>query len=185
MMTRAIRSMRACQCRLLLTNDVMRGSSNMHASGSGPRGFFRRPVLLGPAVGFLAFLGSEAIRSPASGTSDGLIWLPLFLIVATLFAAVPYLIGALLLLMAFRVLPNALVRLMATRLLLGGVLGAFIAWPFGYVLNWIPSATADPRFNMVSMLVGCSAAGAFCAAFFVDTQPGAPSDQSLERTRGS
>jgi hypothetical protein len=151
-------------------------------SESAQRGFFGRPVLLGPAVEFLAFLGSEAVRSPGSGTSDSLIWLAPFLVVATIFAAIPYLIGAFVLLTTFRVLPDGVVRLIVLRLLFGAFVGAFIAWPFGYALNFIPSSTADPRFNMASMLIGCSVAGAFCAAFFVNTQPGAPPNNSLERT---
>ena len=128
------------------------------------------------------FVGSEAIRSPASGSADGLIWLPLFLVVATIFAAIPYLIGAFLLLAAFRVLPKELGRFTVFRLALGGVIGALIAWPFTCALNWIPSATADPRFNFGSMLVGGAVAGAFCAAFFSDAKAGAPSNKSLERT---
>jgi hypothetical protein len=112
-----------------------------------------------------------------------LIWLLPFLVVATIFAAIPYLIGAFVLLTIFRVLPGGVVRLVTLRLLFGAFVGAFIAWPFGYALNWIPSSTEDPRFDMTSMLIGCSVAGAFCAAFFVNTPPGAPSNKSLERTR--
>jgi uncharacterized oligopeptide transporter (OPT) family protein len=154
----------------------------VHESDSAHWGYFRRPVLLGPAVGFLAFLGSEAVSTPAYGTPDGLIWLPLFLIVATILAAIPYLIGTLVLLGVFRVLPYGLARLMAPRVLIGAVVGAFIAWPFGAALNWIPSATADPRFNITSMLAGGLVAGAFCAAFYADTKLAAPPDTSLERT---
>jgi hypothetical protein len=155
----------------------------VHESDSRQWGSFRRPALLGPAVGFLAFLGSEAVRSPASGIGDSFIWLPLFFVIATVFAAIPYLIGAFLLLVVFRGLPIGLVRFTALRLVLGAVFGAFVAWPFGNVLNWIPSATADPRFNMISMLVGGSVAGAFCAGFFADKNEGALSKKSLERPR--
>jgi hypothetical protein len=139
-------------------------------------GFFRRPVLFGPAVGFLAFLGSEAMRSPAPFSAEGWIWLPLFLFIATIFAAIPYLFGAFLLLTACRILPKVLVRFAAFRLILGGVIGGLIAWPFAHVLNWIPSATADPRFNFESMLVGCVVAGGFCAAFYSESPAGAPSN---------
>jgi hypothetical protein len=157
----------------------------VHDPDGGDWGFFRRPVLFGPAVGFLAFLASEAISSPASGSADGLIWMPLFLIVATIFAAIPYLLGAYLLREACRALPIWLVRFMAFRLVLGGLIGGMIAWPFTYALNgMIPSATADPRFNFTSMLVGGVVAGGYCAAFFSASRSGAPSDNSLERARG-
>jgi hypothetical protein len=146
-------------------------------------GFFRRPALLGPAVGFLAFLGSEAVQSPASGNPDGLVWLPLFLIVASLVAAIPYLVGAFLLIVVFRIMPRPVVSFIGARVFIGAAIGASIALPFGYALNSIPSANSDPRFNMVSMLVGCSVAGAFCAAFFAQPRLGAPPDQLLERTR--
>jgi hypothetical protein len=155
----------------------------VHETGSDQWGFFRRPALFGPAVGFLAFLGSEAIRQPGTGSPEGLIWLPLFLIIATVFAAIPYLIGALLLLAVFRMLPRALVRSAPTRMQLGAIVGALIAWPFAFVLNWIPSATVDPRFNLGSMLVGCIVAGGFCSAFFTQSTSVAPSNTSLERTR--
>jgi hypothetical protein len=155
----------------------------VHEPDSGDWGFFRRPVLLGPAVGFLAFLGCEAIRSPASGSADGLIWLPLFLVVASLIAAIPYLLGALVLLAALRVLPKRLRRFAVLRLVLGGVMGILIAWPFAIALNMIPSATADPRFNLGSVLIGGAVAGAFCAAFFSEAKAAAPSNNSLEQTR--
>ena len=142
----------------------------MHEPDSG-WGFLRRPVLLGPAVGFLAFLGSEGVRSPDSGSAEGLIWLPLMLAVATVFAAIPYLVGALLLLAACRVLPHSAVRFAAFRLLLGGLIGGVMAWPFAHVFNWIPSATSDPRFDFESMLVGCVVAGGYCAAFYSESQP--------------
>jgi hypothetical protein len=153
----------------------------VHESDSRQWGSFRRPALLGPAIGFLAFLGSEAVRSPGSGIGDSFIWLPIFLVIATIFAAIPYLIGAFLLLVVFRGLPIGLVRFTALRLVLGAGFGAFVAWPFGNVLNWIPSATADQRFNMISMLVGGSIAGAFCAGFFAETHNGSPSSKSPER----
>jgi hypothetical protein len=160
----------------------------VHEPDTDEFGFFRRPALLGPAVGFLAFLGSEAIRLPTgtgdgSGIGDALIWLPLFLVIATTFAAIPYIVGAFVLLAAFRVLPKELRRFTVFRLFLGGVFGAPIAWPFAVVLNWIPSATADPRFNFGSMLIGGTVAGAFCAAFFSEAKASAPSNKSLERTR--
>jgi hypothetical protein len=159
----------------------------VHEPDTNEMGFFRRPAFLGPAVGFLAFLGSEAIRLPAtgdgSGIGDALIGLPLLLVIATIFAAVPYVVGALLLLAAFRLLPKELRRFRVFRLSLGGVIGASIAWPFAVVLNWIPSATADPRFNFGSILIAGTVAGAFCAAFFSEDKAVAPSNKSLVRTR--
>jgi predicted membrane protein len=134
-------------------------------------------------VGFLAFLGCEAIGSPASGSADGLIWLPLMLAVATIFAAIPYLVGALLLLAAFRVLPKEFCRFAVLRLVVGGVIGAVIAWPFAFALNWIPSATADPRFDHDSVRIGGAVASAFCAAFFSEAKAGEASNKSLERSR--
>jgi hypothetical protein len=92
-------------------------------SDSAKWGFFRRPALLGPAVGFLAFLGCEAVQAPGSGALDGLIWLPLFLILASLVGAIPYLIGAFLLIAVFRVLPPAVVSFIATRVLVGAAIG--------------------------------------------------------------
>ena len=138
---------------------------NRVPSDSSEWGFFRFPALLGPAVGFIAFLVSGAIKSPGTGTGDALIWFPLLLIVAVIFAAIPTLLGAVLLLTMCRILPNRLVRFTALRLILGALVGAVIAWPFTHALNWIPSANADPRFNPDSMLVGCAVAGVYCAAF--------------------
>lgn len=138
-------------------------------------GFFRRPALFGPAVGFLAFLASEAIKTPPSGLGDTLVVLVPMLVVAIIFAAIPYLIGAFLLLVVFRVLPRKLVELVVARLLVGAILGFLIAWPFALVLNLIPSATEQARFDLGSMVVGCATAGGFCAVFFSETQSEPPS----------
>ena len=135
-------------------------------------GFFRRPALFGPIVGFLAFLAAEAIRSPVEGgrSDDWVIWFALILIIAYLFSAIPYLLGAFVLLAVCRVLPSALVQLTVVRMILGGLVGASIAWPFAHALNWIPSATtAEPRFNFVSVLIACAVAGGYCAAFFSES----------------
>ena len=134
----------------------------MNETESAQWGFFRRPALLGPAVGFLAFLASEAIRTIGtlpSGLGDTLIVLLPMLIVATIFAAIPYLIGAFLMLAAFRALPRKIVDLVVARVLVGAILGFLIGWPFAFVLNLIPSATTDPRFDLGSMVVGCATAG--------------------------
>ena len=157
----------------------------MNETESAKWRFFRRPALLGPAVGFLAFLASEAIRTirtMPSGLGDTLVVLLPILIVATILAAIPYLIGAFLLLATFRALPRKIVDLVAARVLVGAFLGFLLAWPFAFVLNLIPSATADARFNLGSMVVGCATAGGFCAVFFSATQSEAPSNTSLERT---
>ena len=155
----------------------------MNETESAKWGFFRRPALLGPAVGFLAFLASEAVRTPPSGLGDTLVVLLPMLIVATIFAAIPYLIGAFLLLTVLRALPRKVVDLVAARVLVGAFLGFLIAWPFAFVLNLIPSATADARFDLGSMVVGSATAGGFCALFFSATQSAAPSNTSFERTR--
>ncbi|HEY6125309.1 MAG TPA: hypothetical protein VIV63_11720, partial [Steroidobacteraceae bacterium] len=132
---------------------------------------FHRPAVFGPAVGFFAFLANEARTSTDSGSADGLLWLPFILLVVTLIAAIPYILGAFLLLASCRVLPASWVGFMAIRLILGGVIGALIAVPFTHMLNWIPSSTADPRFNFESMLVGCVAGGVYCAAFLRIASP--------------
>jgi hypothetical protein len=100
------------------------------------------------------------------------------LIVATILAAIPYLIGAFLLLVVLRALPRKIVDLVGARILVGALLGFLIAWPFAFALNLIPSATAEPRFDLGSMAVGCVTAGGFCAVFFSATQSEAPSDTS-------
>ncbi len=141
-------------------------AGNAQPPGRGQWGYFRRPAFLGPAVGFLAFVGSEAIRSPRTGSAEGLIWLVPTLVAATVIAAIPYLIGALLLLALFRVLPAGWVRPAAVRLFIGALVGALIAWPMAFALNGIPSATTEPRFNIISLLVACGVAGSFCAGFF-------------------
>jgi hypothetical protein len=149
----------------------------MHEAEKVEWGFFRPPAIFGPMVGFLACLGSMAMESPGSGgSSDGLIALPLVLVIATLFAAIPYLLGAFLLLTACRVLPSRWIRITPIRLVLGGLIGALIEWPFAHALNWmIPSASADPRFDYSSVLVGSVVAGGYCAAFFSEARPGSRS----------
>lgn len=158
----------------------------MNGTESAEWGFFRRPALLGPTVGFLAFLASEAVRTagaPPSGLGDTLVVLLPMLIVATIFAAIPFLMGAFLLLAVFRVLPRKVVDLVAARVLAGAFVGFLIAWPFAFALNLIPSATSDARFHLGSMIVGCATAGGFCAVFFSATQSEALSNPSLERAR--
>jgi hypothetical protein len=146
-------------------------------SGGTQWGFFRRPALLGPMVGFLAFLAAEAIRQPAdfSGGSwrgDWIIFFGLFVMVATLFSAIPYLLGAFLLLAACRVFPVPWVQVAVFRVALGGLIGAAIGWPFAHALNWIPSASpTEPRFNLVSVIVASAVAGGYCAIFLCASFP--------------
>jgi len=131
-------------------------------------GFLREPVLWSPAVGFLTFAAVEFVKSPSTEGNllEGLIWIPLFLVITTLFALIPLVIGAAGLMAVFRVLPKRLVRIVPLRLTIGGLIGALVGWPFTQVLNWIPSASAEPRFNHTSMLVACVVTGAYCAAFY-------------------
>jgi hypothetical protein len=156
----------------------------VHDSDRGHWGFFRRPALLGPTVGFLVFLASEAVKAQASGSADGMLWLPLLLIVVNVVAAIPCFLGALILLAICRALPGRLVRFAPLRVILGGLVGGLSAWPFTHALNLIPSSTADPRFDFTSLLVGCIVAGAYCAVFLSMSRSGAPAENSLERTDG-
>lgn len=148
----------------------------MSEPGETDWGFFRRPALFGPGVGFFAFLAAEAIRSPSEGgggasSSDWIIWIDLFPLIANLFSAIPYLLGAFVLLAVCRGLPKGLVQFAVFRVALGGLVGGLIAWPFAHVLNWIPSATSfEPRFNFVSVLIACAVGGGYCAAFFSDAR---------------
>ena len=143
----------------------------MSESGNTDWGIFRRPALLGPVVGFLAYLAAEAVRLPAGsgeggGSADWIIWLGLILLIVYVFSAIPYLLGAFLLLAACRALPTTLVRLKSFRVVLGALVGGLLAWPFAHALNWIPSATTtEPRFSFVSLLIACAISGGFCAAF--------------------
>lgn len=143
-------------------------------------GFFRRPALLGPVVGFLAYLAAEAVRLPADGgrggevgwSTDWIIWFGLILLVVHVFSAIPYLLGAFVLLAVCRALPATLVRLNSLRVVLGGLVGGLIAWPFAHALNWIPSATtAEPRFRFDSLLIACAISGGYCAAFLSLPRP--------------
>jgi hypothetical protein len=126
-------------------------------------GFFRRPALLGPTVSFFVFLAAEAIRLRAqtsgSGESgDWIIWIGLFVFIANLLAAC-------------RVLPRGLVQFTAFRVVLGGLVGGLIAWPFAHALNWIPSASvSEPRFNLLSVLIACAVGGGYCAVFFSEAR---------------
>lgn len=141
-----------------------RGSSSMPSRFDADVWWhFRRPALLGPAVGFLAFLASEAATANAPASTDGLIALPVVLILATVFGAIPCLLGGVLLIVACRALPPGLVRYFLCRLALGGAIGALIAWPFSWLVNgMIPYG---------SMLIGCAVAGAYCAAFMSQSRP--------------
>ena len=142
----------------------------MSESDSNNWGFFRRPALFGPIVGFFAFLAADAIRAPSAGGGDGIagwIFLIPVLMIVILFSAIPYLAGAFILLATCRKLPNGLVRLTLFRMILGGLVGALISWPFAHALNWIPSATTtEPRFNFVSLLIACAVGGGYCALFY-------------------
>jgi hypothetical protein len=149
-------------------------------------GFLRRPALFSPAVGFLTFLAVEAANSPTELRTGGLreiligglIGLPLALVIATLFALIPLLIGGATLLAACRLLPSRWIEILPFRLTIGGLVGVLVGWPFTHVLNWIPSATAEPRFNHTSMFIACAVTGAYCAVFY--SPPPLSANQSEE-----
>ena len=147
-------------------------------------GFLRKPALLTPAVGFLAFLVLEAARSPSTAEplGDALIALPIVLVVATIAALIPMIVAAAGLLVILSLLPDSLVRIALLRMSIGGSIGVLVGLPFTYVLNFIPSATAEPRFSYLSMLVACAIAGGYAAIFYSASGPAAP-PESLERTR--
>jgi hypothetical protein len=86
-----------------------------------------------------------------------------FIVFATLFGFLPSVIGAASFVALCRRLPERLIRMAAMRLLLGGLIGALVSFPFAHVMNWIPSGTDEPRFNHMAMLVGSIVAGGYCA----------------------
>lgn len=157
----------------------------MDASGGKGWGFLRKPALFTPAVGFFTFLAVGLVRSPSVSEplGDALIAVPIMLVVATIFALIPMIIGAAGLLFVFSVLPSWLVQVALLRMPIGSAIGLLIGMPFAYMLNWIPSATAGPRFDYFSMLVACAVAGGYSAFFYSAWIPGTPPNKSLERTR--
>ncbi|HUR21651.1 MAG TPA: hypothetical protein VMZ90_12625 [Vicinamibacterales bacterium] len=140
----------------------------MRATTLGPFGHLRRPALLTPTVGFLAFLAAEAWQAQPSesGFGDAFIVILPVLVIANIFAFLPFLAGAGALLAVCRLVPSRLIALPITRLLVGAVVGSVVGLPFAYLLNFIPSATDGPRFSYVSMLAGSMVGGGFCALFY-------------------
>jgi hypothetical protein len=132
-------------------------------------GHLRWPAFLTPSVGFAAFLAVEFIRSPSSSSGDGGIWLLPIMLIVNVVAFIPSLLGAVTLLLAFRVLPP-FAQTVAMRPIIGALVGAILGLPFAYVLNGMPSADDQPRFAYLSMLIGSMVAGGFCALFYLPSK---------------
>ena len=162
----------------------------MHTNDGFARGYLRRPALLTPVIATISLQAIEAIRSPSDFSSAGPDWIVLALfgtffavILVTVFGVIPMIVGAVSLIAVCSVLPGCLVRIAAFRMAIGGLIGCIIGLPFTYLLNFIPSASSEPRFSYLSMLFACVVSGGFCAAFYSDSPADAPSNKSLERTR--
>jgi hypothetical protein len=154
-------------------------------------GYLRRPALLTPVIATISLQALEAIRSPSDVSFAEPDWLVLALfgtffavILVTVFGVIPMIVGAVILIAVCSVLPGWLVRIAALRMAIGGLIGCLIGLPFTYVLNFIPSASSEPRFSYLSMLFACVVSGGFCAAFYSDSPADAPSNKPMERTRG-
>jgi len=153
------------------------------------RGYLRRPALLTPVIATLSLLAIEAIRSPSEVSAVGMDWVVpvlfgalLLVVLVTVFAAIPMIVGAVILIAICNVLPRWVVRIVALRMVIGGLVGCLVGLPFTYVLNFIPSAGPEPRFSYLSMLFASAVSGAFCAVFYSDSPVMASSNQSLART---
>ncbi len=162
----------------------------MHTNDGIVWGYLRRPALLTPVIATISLQAIEAIKSPSDVSFAGPDWIVLALfgtffavILVTVFGLIPMIVGAVSLIAVCSVLPGWLVRVAAFRMAIGGVIGCLIGLPFTYVLNFIPSASSEPRFSYLSMLFACAVSGGFCAAFYSDSPTDEPSDNSLERTR--
>ena len=162
----------------------------MHTNDGIVWGYLRRPALLTPVIATISLQAIEAIRSPSDVSFAGPDWIVLALfgtffavILVTVFGLIPMIVGAVILIAVCSVLPGWLVRIAALRMAIGGLIGCLIGLPFTYVLNFIPSASSEPRFSYLSMLFACVVSGGFCAAFYSDSPADAPSNKSLERTR--
>jgi len=153
-------------------------------------GYLRRPALLTPVIATISLQAIEAIRSPSEVSFAGPEWIVLALfgtffavILVSVFGLIPMIVGAVSLIAVCRILPGWLVRIAVLRMAIGGLIGCVIGLPFTYVLNFIPSASSEPRFSYLSMLFACVVSGGFCAAFYSDAPADAPSNNSLEQTR--
>jgi hypothetical protein len=152
-------------------------------------GYLRRPALLTPIIATISLQALEAIRSPSGASLVGPDWIVLALfgtffavVLVTFFGLIPMIVGAVSLIAVCSVLPGWLVRIAALRIAIGGLIGCLIGLPFTYVLNFIPSASSEPRFSYLSMLFASAVSGGFCAAFYSDSRDNAPSNKPLERT---
>lgn len=138
-------------------------------------GFLRRPALLAPAVGLISYIVADGNLSGEAFTAEGLIWFPFLLVVATLFSAIPLLVGAIILLSVLRWVPAGVSRLAVARISLGALVGGLVGWPFAQAMNWLlPPVNSAPRFDVMSLLVACAATGAFCATFYSTARVPAP-----------
>jgi hypothetical protein len=153
-------------------------------------GYLRRPALLTPVIATISLQAIEATRSPLDFSFTGTNWIAialfgtlLLVFLVTLFGLIPMIVGAAILIAVCSVLPAWLVKTVALRMSIGGLIGGLVGLPFTYVLNFIPSAGSEPRFSYLSMLFACVISGGFCAAFYSDSPADAPSNKSLEGTR--
>jgi hypothetical protein len=153
-------------------------------------GHLRRPALLTPVIAAISLQAIEAARSPLDISLAGTDWIALALfgtfvlvVLVTIFGLIPMIAGALILIAVCSVLPGWFVRIAALRMAIGGLIGCLIGLPYTYLLNFIPSASSEPRFSYLSMFFACVVTGGFCAAFYSDSRADAPSNKSLERTR--
>jgi hypothetical protein len=162
----------------------------VRTNGGVAWGYLRRPALLTPVIATISLWAIEATRSPPDAFFAGTDWvvfalfgIPLQAVVVTVIGLVPMMIGAFILVAVCSVLPGWLVGIAVLRMAIGGLIGCVVGLPFTYLLNFIPSASSEPRFSYLSMLFACVVSGGFCAAFYSDSPAGAPSNKSLERTR--
>jgi hypothetical protein len=153
----------------------------VHTTGGIVWGYLRRPALLTPVIATISLQAIEATRSPSDVSFAGTDWIAivlfgnLFLItLVTVIGLIPMIVGAVILIAVCSVLPGWLVRIVTLRVAIGGLIGFLVGLPFTYVLNFIPSASSEPRFTYLSMLFASVVSGGFCAVFYSD---------SLERTR--
>lgn len=130
-------------------------------------GHLRWPALLTPTVGFAAFLAAETVKAPRTGSADEFIWILPTLIIVNVVACIPFLLGALGLILLFRAIPHRVAESAFARLLAGGLIGAVLGLPFAYVLNGMPSADEVVRFDYLSMWIGSTVAGGFCGVFYL------------------
>lgn len=157
----------------------------MSTNGGVVRGYLRRPALLTPVIAAISLLAIEAARSTSDVSVAGTDWIvaalfgiALLVVLVIVFASIPMIVAAVILVSACNALPRRLVSITALRMAIGGLVGCLVGLPFTYVLNFIPSATAEPRFGYLSMLFASAVSGAFCAAFYTNSPDQLSGDRS-------